>query len=119
MSMNARTAICSLLPCIAARRLSAIGAFVLAGLVLFAGLVASSPHLHKLLHHTATEPGHFCFVTLLAHHLVAAADDDVTTATVVVAVAFLLSELRVLFPHFDHESPPGRAPPAFFGSPVR
>ena len=93
-----------------------MSALVLAGLVLFAGLAASSAELHKLLHRNANEPGHLCFITLLTHNLVATTDGDVTAVTVVVAVAFRWSELRVFFPHFDYESPPGRAPPAFFSS---
>jgi hypothetical protein len=93
-----------------------MSALVLAGLVSFAGLAASNAELHKLLHHNAGDPGHFCFITLLEHNLVETADGEVKTVTAVLPVAVPWSAPRVFLPHFDYESPPGRAPPAFFCS---
>jgi len=114
--MNPPTATHGLLSREARLRLCAITALGLAGWVLVASLAAFSPDLHKHLHPAASDPGHFCFLTLLGQHLVAAVDGEILTPKDIERTILLLSDVRVLFPHFDCEFPPGRAPPSFFSS---
>ena len=95
------------------KMLKHLAALCLVLLILIAGLAAVSPQFHKLLHDGAGTPQHFCLVTLLEHFHIAPVLGQVSLALVAVgALLGLLSAVGTGFPHFDYDSPPGRAPPA-------
>jgi len=88
-------------------------ALLLLASVLGISLLASSPALHKWLHHDAGTPEHNCAITLFARGQVAAADAAPSLiGSVILFCGIALLPVTLLLPLADYRFSPSRAPPA-------
>jgi hypothetical protein len=98
--------------CVAEKVLQPSLAAVLAGLVLFAGILSSSPSLHEWFHSESSSPSHSCVICQFAHGQVGMADVTVGVVAFASALCFALTPLsRTVFSPFDYRLSPSRAPP--------
>ena len=85
---------------------------IVALMILFLGLGAASPAIHKWIHRDANQPGHECAITQFQRQQFLFS--GVAIAVVIVAASFSVAlslATGVLLPQVSFQLPPGRAPP--------
>lgn len=86
--------------------------FLVMGNLLLSAAMASSPALHKFIHHDADSEGHTCLATIIANGHVLSTQEP-TELLILICAVFVLVLAESLLPHFERDLrlPIGRAPP--------
>lgn len=85
---------------------------LLAGLVLFAAILSSSPSLHEQFHQNSSSPSHACVVCLFAQGHLSVAEVGIVAVGMAAALSFFCKPISsAIFSSVDYRLSPSRAPP--------